>query len=381
MASDRPLRLALVSSGLGHELRGIEMWMADLARYLPAGVAVEILAGGRTPQTSQMRPTRRIWNLGRHHPLLRGCSWMRRYQVEQYSALPAALLRLRMSRPAVAYCGDPLLAWNLKRFRRWHGARVVFMNGMRLTPRWLRGYDGVHLLAPQYLTEARSLLPPDQAERFFAVPHFADTAQFHPPTPAQRRAARAEWKLPPDAFVVLTVGPLGRVSGKRLDFLAGEVAAASPTAILVSAGGDEDGADAVRAHAGRVLGARFRALGRIERSHIGSLYHAADAYSLGSLAEPFSIAIIEALASGLPVVHHHDEVMTWQTGPGGVAVSMETPGAAAAALRSLAAEPDRRAVLARAARTLAEQRYAPAQACAALEGELRRIAARPAFWR
>ena len=128
-----------------------------------------------------------------------------------------------------------------------------------------------------------------------------------------------------------------------------------------------------------MLGTRFRPLGRVERARIGPLYQAADAYSLGSLAEPFSIAILEALASGLPVVHHRDEVMVWQTGAGGVAVSMETAGAAAVAFRRLAADSDQRATLARAARALAEERYAPEPVCAALEKELRQVAARPGF--
>ena len=253
MAVNRPLRLALISSGLGHELRGIEMWMAELALHLSPALAVEVWAGGGFQLADCDRRIRRVWNFGRHHPLIRAFAWLHRYQIEQYSAIPATLWRLRQWRPDVIYCGDPLLAWNLKRFRRWHGARVVFMNGMRLTPRWLRNYDGVHLLAPPYLGEARAILPVEQAVRFFAVPHFTDPGRFAPATAEQRAQARTRWQLPPAGLVVLTVGPVGSVSGKRLDFLAQELAVI-PGALLVSAGGDEDGAAAVRARAQAALG-------------------------------------------------------------------------------------------------------------------------------
>jgi len=119
----------------------------------------------------------------------------------------------------------------------------------------------------------------------------------------------------------------------------------------------------------------------VERDQIGRLYQGADVYSLGSLAEPFSIAILEALASGLPVVHNEEETMVWQTGAGGVAVPMGTPGAAAPAFRKLGSDPVLRARIAIAARALAEARYAPAPVCAALEEELRRVSARPALAR
>jgi len=110
---------------------------------------------------------------------------------------------------------------------------------------------------------------------------------------------------------------------------------------------------------------------------MASLYHAADVYALASLAEPFSIAILEALASGLPVVHHADPVMQWQTGPGGVAVSMTEKGQAARALQHLEAEPGRRRELGAAARKLAEERYAPRVVCRELVAALHSVAAKP----
>jgi glycosyltransferase involved in cell wall biosynthesis len=365
-------RLALISSGAGYTTRGIEMWMVELARHLPAAMDVELITGGPAPEVPRNR--RRVWSLNRDAGVLRGRPWARRYQWEQLSMLPGLILTLRWRRRTLAYCGDPVLTWHLKRFQRLHGAAVVFMNGMRLSPGWARHLDGVHLLADPYLEQARAEVPAF-AERFFAVPHFADTEKFRPATPEQKTAARAELGLPAEALVVATLGPIGSVSGKRLDFLAAEIAAC-PGAVLAHGGGVEDGAEAVRSQVREALGERARLLGSLDRPRVVRLFQAADAYSLGSLAEPFSIAILEAMASGLPVVHHHDAVMRWQTGAGGFAVDMERPGAAAAAFARLRGEPAFHRQLSGQSRREAEQRYTPDKVCAQLGTALAQVRVR-----
>jgi glycosyltransferase involved in cell wall biosynthesis len=290
--------------------------------------------------------------------------------------VPWITMALRFGRRNIAYLGDPVLAWELKRLQRIHRAKVVFMNGMRLSPSWARAFDGVHLLADPYLRDARRELEEGGADTrgFFAVPHFTNLAVFRPASQTERLAARSSLGLPPDAFVVLTLGPIGLTSRKRLDHLAREVAASSTEARLVHAGGGEDGEAEVRAAVNAALGHRIHWKGRVDRGAVGALLAAADAYSLASLAEPFSIAILEALASGIPVVHHDEPVMRWQTGAGGVAVSMEEPGLAAAVFRGLAANPEQRARLGTCARALAESRYSPGPVCAALLEGLHTVA-------
>ncbi len=354
------MSLALLSSGLGYTARGIEAWMEDLAAHLPDELAVELWSGGPAPPSAR-RPAFSFHGLSRDARLLKGWNWHRRYQLEQLSVLAQAVVRLRRHKIDVVYCGDPALSWHLKRFRPFHRAKVVFMNGMRLSAEWAKDFDGVHLLAPPYLEAAEREWPGQKPGQFFAVPHFVDLTRFTPPTANQRVAARQRLGLRADDFVVLNVGPIGQVSGKRIEWLAEELAAASRTGLLLSAGMDEDGAQPVRQQVTQALGSRVHFLGAVARAAMPELFHAADAYALASLAEPFSIAILEALASGLPVVHHTDEVMQWQTGAGGVAVSMTVKGEAAGALRALENDPQRRIELGSSARQLAETRYAPAQ--------------------
>ncbi len=291
------------------------------------------------------------------------------------SAVLPAILKLRLGRLDLAFCGDPSLAWNLKRFRKFHGAKVVFSDGMRLSQRWLQDYDGIQLLAPPYLEEAARVVRPERLSRFFVIPYFVEVDRFRPPEKGEKEALRAELGLPADACVAMTVGPVGRVSDKRLEHVAVEVAAAGPRWHLVSAGGDEDGADAVRQVVRSALGDRVRFLGAVPRSRLESLYRAADCYILGALAEPFSIAILEAISSGLPVVHHPDPITCWVAGTGGLPVSMETRGAAADAMKRLIEEPGLRERLGAEGRALALRRNHPDIVTDALAARLRGICA------
>ncbi len=363
--ASKPLKVALISSGLGHVLRGVEVWMLELARLLPRErVEVLLWSGGQLAGAPAGYSS--LHGLSRDAALISKASWHRRYMFEQWSVLPATLLRLREEQVDIAYCGDPVLSWHLNRFQKLHGARVVFMNGMRLSPDWARPFGGVHLLAQPYLEQARQDIGVEAARNFFAVPHCADVATFRPASPVEKAQARAQWNLSPEDYLILTIGPLGNVSGKRLEWLAQELQPLDRRIKLVHAGVDEDGRDEVMRQVQTALGDRVHFCGRVPRPEMPRLYQAADVYSLGSLAEPFSIAILEAMASGLPIVHHNDPVMMWQTSEGGLPVSMTTRGEAGAAIQKLAADPVLCQQKSQAARHLAETRYHPATVCADL---------------
>ncbi len=339
-------------------------------------MTLELWAGGVPPDVHG-RVTRTLRAMSRDAVMQRPFNWHRRYINEQLSALPRAILLLRQHKPGLVYCGDPVLAWHLKGTQRLHGTRVVFMNGMRLAPGWARAFDGVQLIAPHYREEAVRELGEQHVGRFFVSPHFADVNRFQPPTPGQRAAARKSLGLGEDAFVVLNIGPVGTVSGKRLDWLAREVAAIGADTVLLSVGGDEEGSEQVHDEAGRALGKRFMPMGGQPRDAMIKHLHAADVYALAALEEPFSIAILEAMACGLPVVHHPFPVTRWITGTGGCGVSMETHGEAAARLAQLASDPERRSRMGRCARLEVETRFSAPVVCEQLVRELTRIAQMP----
>ncbi|WP_405658969.1 glycosyltransferase [Streptomyces sp. NBC_01166] len=141
------------------------------------------------------------------------------------------------------------------------------------------------------------------AARIHTVPNGVDVAAFRFDR-AQRNATRALLGLPEAAFVVGGVGRL--VPGKRFDLLIRSVAAL-PGAWLVLAG-DGPEAGALRALAARLgVAGRVRFLGECGTSGAGpgisAVLSAVDTFVSASREESFGLAVVEALAAGLPVVY------------------------------------------------------------------------------
>jgi glycosyltransferase involved in cell wall biosynthesis len=144
------------------------------------------------------------------------------------------------------------------------------------------------------------------ADRIEVIPNFIDTGRFHPPSPAERQAARARWQLG-DELALLLPGRLtpqkhqvglmfalwqlrreGRLPAHVRVLLAGRTRAAVYTRV-------------VRAQV-KLFGLErwVRFLGPV--TEMPSLYHAADGLLLPSLYEGMPNAVIEAQVSGLPAV-------------------------------------------------------------------------------
>jgi glycosyltransferase involved in cell wall biosynthesis len=99
--------------------------------------------------------------------------------------------------------------------------------------------------------------------------------------------------------------------------------------------------------------------GRVEREAMPALLRSADAVVCVPWYEPFGIVPLEAMACGVPVVAsavggQTDSVVHGVTG---VHVPPRDPSALAAALRSLLADPERRAELGQAGARRARERY------------------------
>lgn len=70
------------------------------------------------------------------------------------------------------------------------------------------------------------------------------------------------------------------------------------------------------------LKGRFKYVGVIPMEELPSLYTACDIYVSASRSEGHSLALLEALASGLPVVTHDDENRRWSIGEAGFVVDV-----------------------------------------------------------
>lgn len=116
-----------------------------------------------------------------------------------------------------------------------------------------------------------------------------------------RTAARTNLGLPGEAVVVGTVGRLDPVKDQAgLVRAFADVVAAHPESLLVIAGDGACRGDLEGLAAGLGVGERVRLLG--ERRDIPLVLGAMDIFVLPSVAEGMSNTVLEAMASGLPVV-------------------------------------------------------------------------------
>jgi glycosyltransferase involved in cell wall biosynthesis len=129
------------------------------------------------------------------------------------------------------------------------------------------------------------------------IPNGVDLDHFRPPDPRERRAARAALGLPDDRLIALFCGRFDPV--KRVDVLIDAVAAAAGAHLVLVGEGPCLPAlhQIVRA---RNLSERITFLDRVDDP--ASIYRAADVYLSSSTTEGMSNSMLEAMASGLPVI-------------------------------------------------------------------------------
>lgn len=195
--------------------------------------------------------------------------------------------------------------------------------------------------------------------RIRRIPNGVDCDRFSPPSSDQRHEARSKLGVTRDEVVVLCAGRLAEDTGTTFMLDAWRLieqrhATARWALILV---GDELGkSGAYRAKAERELrNARF--LGKV--SDIRPLLRAADLLVRPSLTEGMSNVVLEAMASGLPVVGTRTGGLKEQIEDGVTGVLAEprdAPGLAEAIL-CLVRHEGRRARMGRAGRVRVEHRY------------------------
>ena len=173
-----------------------------------------------------------------------------------------------------------------------------------------------------------------------------DVARFRP-DPAAAAAFRQRHGLGP---FLLAVGALERE--KRYDWLLDALAGlgrAAPPLVICGAGG---AARQIRDRAAR-LGIDARLLGFLSPEELVGAYNAATCLAHACAVETFGLAIAEAMACGRAVVAAAaggGSALPEVLGDTGVLTPADDPGAFAAALAQLVADPDRRQALGIAAR-------------------------------
>jgi glycosyltransferase involved in cell wall biosynthesis len=210
----------------------------------------------------------------------------------------AHMLLARRTHPAVVTVHDLLPVITVQRrnadlrsrLRNWLLARVL--RGLRRADAWI--------VATEWLrTELAAWLDRDDA--IHVIPFGVDDAFFRPPE-EERAVTRRRWGLPRGAFVVLHVGSVG--PRKNLPIVIAAVHGlrqAGSDAWLLQVGGtltSEQEADLRR----RGIHRQVARVGEVHESELRKAYHAADVLLFPSHYEGFGFPVLEAMASGLPVV-------------------------------------------------------------------------------
>jgi len=188
------------------------------------------------------------------------------------------------------------------------------------------------------------------------LPNFVDCAVFRPvASVAEKQALRQAMGIPVDALVIGCVAAVKK-HHKRIDYLIREFARLSDDAnrweteeieqkereerkglgfaagggkekfslfppfpsvqtphLLIAGAGTGETAELI-ALAESLMPGRYKILTDCGRDRMPGLYHVMDVFVLTSLFEMMPIAILEGLASGLPVITNNHPVMTWMTG-------------------------------------------------------------------
>ena len=133
------------------------------------------------------------------------------------------------------------------------------------------------------------------AGRVHLIPNGVDTRRFSPPSPAERRAARAALGLDPQRYYFVFVGRLHPV--KAVDTLLRALPKVTDGDLLVVGDGPQRG-ELERIARSNGAAARVRFTGTTDR--VDDYLRAADAFVLPSSGEGMSNALAEAMACGRP---------------------------------------------------------------------------------
>lgn len=203
--------------------------------------------------------------------------------------------------------------------------------------------DTIVAISPAIERELRDHFGIGRADQYRVIPLGFDLTPFAEINDATRSRARQDLHLAADADVVCTVGRLTAIKQHRLflETVAG-VARARPAVVALIAGDGELRSDLER-YAGELgITGRVRFLGW--RRDLATIYAASDVFLLTSRNEGTPVALIEAMASGIPGVSTDvggvkDVIVSDETG---ARVGEHHADALAAAVVRYLAEPEMR---------------------------------------
>lgn len=177
-------------------------------------------------------------------------------------------------------------------------------------------------------------------------------------TPEQRAAIRQQYHIPSDAFVTCFCGRIGKEKGvDNLIRLWASQCREDPRHYLLIIGEGPFRGELEKLAQNSGLGDRILFTGAVPHDQIAPYYACCNAYATASLSEMYSISMLEAQASGLPVIQRLDPDNVDQIQVGVNGYLFETGEEFGEILRKLAAvTPEQRRALAQRVRDSVRER-------------------------
>jgi len=356
------MRIAIASSGLGHVARGIETWALDTADALHRlGEDVTLFAAAEAPSSCPLVVLpcvrRRTATSNILVKLTPGFAWRwglkNGYGWEQLTFWRHLRRRLKEGGYDILHVQDPMVAWWCRRERKAGRIRTreILAHGTEEPLDFLAQFDYVQHLAPWHLEQSVLKLREKKA-CWCALPNFVDTEAYRPASSTtEKRKTRLELGIPENAFVVGTAAAIKK-GHKRIDYLIREFAEFSrrwtrrsadcgdeaTIPFLVVAGSEQEDTAELRALAKNLCSGRVKFLVDYPHPRMPELLRCHDVFVLTSLFEMMPIALLEAIASGLPAILNRHPVLEWMGGSGGIFVDMSSENSLASTLDKTTAE-------------------------------------------
>lgn len=336
------MKILVIATGLEHIKRGVESW-ADFHAYAlkDAGIDATLYKGSGKARSSIEEVVPCLYRGSKGNDRL--CRIFSRlggwryglgnpYEIEQVTFFLGLLLTrsYKLRQFDIIHLQDPILARALQWLNKIGviKARTILGYGTGEKYAFLKKFKYFQVFAPYYETEFRRNGYVNH--KIYVVPHHVDINRFSPAGLAKKRS---ELGIPEEALVILSAAAIKKTH-KRAHWLIEETSRLFANnedlrkkVFVVMAGAQEEETAGVMELAKTLkVDDHIKFLRDVPFADMPQIYRMADIFVICSLEELFGIVVIEAMASGLPVIANDFPVFKWMISDNGDCVDMTKEG-------------------------------------------------------